>query len=258
LRFVDILTDHPYLVTIIWVIVIVAVATALERLSTRWLRGFIKRTEMPPHVGNGLVLTGRLIILIGAAVALLYVGGVPPDILVSLSALSGAAIGFASTRTIGNLIAGLFILVTRPFRVGDYVRIDGVEGVVQEITLNYAKILTQTNTVISMSTLRILDRDITNFRFKGEEAKLFCYGIPFGFDLSVPTERIHRLLGDVADRYAEKMPKRAEYQQIRLTEFARQYMFYIYVKNPKDIFVLQTQIVEEVTKAYDEMKQSKR
>jgi len=257
---VDIFAENPYLITIIWVAVIVSAATILERLLSRWLRRIIKRTEMPPHVGNGLVLTGRVIILVGAVVALLDVGGVPPDILVSLSALGGAAIGFASTRTIGNFMAGLFLLGTRPFRVGDYVRIDGVEGVVQELTLNYAKILTQTDTVTLISTLRILDRDITNFRFKGEDAKarLYRYGIPFGFDLSVPMEKIHQLLNDVVERYAEKMPKRAEIQQIRLTEFARQYMFYIYVKNPKDIFVLQPQIVEEITRAYDDLKQPKR
>ncbi|MEM3673452.1 MAG: mechanosensitive ion channel [Candidatus Bathyarchaeia archaeon] len=128
--------------TAVWLVVIAAVAVILERIITRWLRGLIKKTEMPPDVGNGLILTGRLIILVGVAVALLRVGGVSSEMLISFSALGGAAVGFASTRTIGNLIAGLFIWVTRPFRVGDYVRIDNVEGIVQEITLNYAKILT--------------------------------------------------------------------------------------------------------------------
>jgi len=135
--FLDIFVENPYLITMIWVIVIATVAAVIERIITRWLRKIIKRTEMPPEVGNGLILTGRLVILVGAVVALLYVGGVPADILVSLSALGGAAVGFASIRTIGNFIAGLFLLVTRPFRVGDYVRIDGAEGIVQEITFFY-------------------------------------------------------------------------------------------------------------------------
>lgn len=66
--------------------------------------------RMPPEVGNELIFTGRLIILVGAVVALLHVGGVPADILVSFLTLGGAIVGFASTRTIGNLIAGLFLL----------------------------------------------------------------------------------------------------------------------------------------------------
>ncbi len=241
-------------VTAVWLVVIAVVAVILERLITRWLRRFIKRTGMPPDVGNGLILTGRLIILVGAVVALLRVGGVPSEMLISFSALGGAAVGFASTRTIGNLIAGLFIWVTRPFRVGDYVRIDGVEGIVQEITLNYAKILTPSNNVVSISTQRILDRDITNFRFRGEESNLFCYGLELTFDYSLSTEKLEALLNKVIERYAEKLPKRPEFLQSRLTSFARHYMFYIYVEDPKDIFVLQPQILKEITQELEKAK----
>ena len=238
----------------IWVIIIAAIAVAIERLLTRWLKKFIKRTEMPPEVGNGLVLTGRLIILVGAVVALLGVGGVPSDILVSLSALGGAAVGFASTRTIGNFIAGLFLLITRPFRVGDYVRIDGIEGIVQEISLNYAKILTPTNNMVSISTQRILDRDITNYRYKGEESNLFCYGFELTFDHALSTEKVEEMLDSVIERYAEKLPRKPEYQSSRLTSFARSYMFYIYVEDPRDIFVLQPQLVREIIQAWEKAK----
>ena len=238
----------------IWVIIIAAVSVAIERLLTRWLKKFIKRTEMPPEVGNGLVLTGRLIILVGAVVALLGVGGVPSDILVSLSALGGAAVGFASTRTIGNFIAGLFLLITRPFRVGDYVRIDGIEGIVQEISLNYAKILTPTNNMVSISTQRILDRDITNYRYKGEESNLFCYGFELTFDHALSTEKVENMLDSVIERYAEKLPRKPEYQSSRLTSFARYYIFYIYVEDPRDIFVLQPQLVREIIQAWEKAK----
>jgi small conductance mechanosensitive channel len=252
--FLDVFAENPYIITIIWVIIIAAVAAVVERLITRWLRKIAKRTEMPPEVGNGLILTGRLVILVGAVVALLHVGGVPADILVSFSALGGAAVGFASTRTIGNVIAGLFLLVTRPFRVGDYVRIDGVEGIVQEITLNYAKILTPSNTMVSISTQRILDRDLTNYRLMGEKSNLFCYGFELTFDHRLLTEKLEELLNSVIERYAEKLPRKPEYQLTKLTSFARHYMFYFYVEDPRDLFVLQPQLVKEITQALDKTK----
>lgn len=252
--FFDMFAENPYLITIIWVIIIAIVATTVERLITRWLRKFVKRTEVPPEVSNGLILTERLIILVGAVVALLHVGGVSADILVSFSALGGAAVGFASTRTIGNFIAGLFLLVTRPFRVGDYVRIDGIEGIVQEITLNYAKVLTPSNTMVSISTQRILDRDVTNYRLMGEKSNLFCYGFELTFDHRLPTEKLEELLNSVIERYAEKLPRKPEYQLTKLTSFARHYMFYFYVEDPRDIFVIQPQIVREITQAWDQTK----
>lgn len=250
----EIFAEHPYLITIMWVVVIAAVAAVLERLFTRWLRRFIKRTEMQPDVGNGLILTARLLTLIGAIVALLNVGGVSADILVSFSALGGAAVGFASTRTVGNFIAGLYLLVTRPFRVGDYVRIDGIEGIVKEISINYAKILTPANTMVSISTQRILDKEITNYRVMEERAKVFCYGFELGFDHSLPTEKLEEVLDGVIERYAEKLPKKPEYQLTRLTRLERNYIFYIYAEDPRDIFILQPRLLTEITRAWDEAK----
>jgi len=252
--FLDMFAENPYLITIIWVIIVATVAAVVERLVTGWLRRFVKRTEMPSEVSNGLILTGRLIILVGAVVTLLHVGGVPADILVSFSALGGAAVGFASTRTIGNFIAGLFLLVTRPFRVGDYVRIDGIEGIVQEITLNYAKILTPSNTMVSISTQRILDRDLMNYRLMGEKSNLFCYGFELTFDHRLPTEKLEELFDSVIEHYAEKLPRKPEYQPTKLTSLARHYMFYFYVEDPRDIFVLQPQLVKEITQTWDKTK----
>jgi len=246
----EIFTQYPYLRTTIWIIIIAATATTIERLTTRWLKKVIQRAKMPPSVGNGLILTGRLVILAGAIIALLHLGGVPPEIIVSFSALGGAAIGFASTRTIGNFIAGIFLLLTHPFRVGDYIRIDGTEGIVQEVSLNYTKILTPQNTIVSISMQRILDRDMTNFRIS-EESKLIGYGFEITFSSALTTEKIEETLDNVIQRYEEKLPKKPEYQPTRLTNFARHYMLYIYVEDPKDIFALQPQIIKEITQAVD-------
>ena len=250
----EIFAEYPYLITIIWLLIIGIAAAIIERLVTRWLKRLTEKTEWPPDVENGLILMARLIILVGALIAILHVGGVPTDILVSLSALGGAAIGFASTRTVGNLIAGFYLLIARPFHVGDYVKIDGTEGVVQEITINYAKILTPTNTVVSISTQRILDKEITNYRFKGEESNLYCYGFELSFDHSLPTEKLEELLDKVIGRYAEMLPKKPEYQATKLTRLDRSYIFYIYVEDPKDIFILQPKIMREIIQAWDKAK----
>jgi len=247
----EIFNQYPYITSVIWLIVVAVVATILERLATRWLRRFIRRAQIPPDVGNGLILTARLLILTGAVIAILHIGGVPSDIIVSFSALGGAAVGFASQRTIGNLIAGLYLLVARPFRVGDYIRLDGIEGIVQEITINYAKILTPNNNVVSISTQRILDREITNYRFTEDEMKLYCYSFELNFDHSLPTEKLEKLLDKVIERYAEALPRKPEYHVSKLTRLDRNYMFYIYVEDPKDVFTLYPKILKEIMQAWD-------
>lgn len=86
--------------------------------------------------------------VVRGAVAILQVFGWGADWLISVSALGGAAIGFASTQTLGNFLAGIYLMVSRPFMVNDYVRIGDVEGEVREITVNYTKIYTPTFNIL--------------------------------------------------------------------------------------------------------------
>jgi small-conductance mechanosensitive channel len=237
--------------TIIGIIIIAAVAIALERLLTTYLSHFAKRVKIEPSTANNLVLTFRILILIGAVLAISRVGGLQPEWIISFSAIGGAALGFASTKTVGNFIAGLFLLAARPFKVGDYVRIGTVEGIVQEITINYTKVLTIGNNTVSVSNLQVLDRDITNFYKSEGQLDIYCYTFEIGFDHSVSTEKIAQKFGEVFERYTHTLPKKPSYMLTRSSAFERVYIVYLYVEHPEDIFTLRPQIAEEVFKRWD-------
>ncbi|MDH5770472.1 MAG: mechanosensitive ion channel family protein [Candidatus Bathyarchaeota archaeon] len=250
----DLFSNIPHLITLIQVAVVVVVAIVLERVLTRYVRRFVKGRELPPDVGNGLGLVFRLFILVGALIALLAIGGVPPELLVSLSALGGAAVGFASSRTIGNFISGLFVLILRPFRVHDYVRIGNVEGIVEEITINYTKIRTPSNTTVLISNQRTLDQDIINYRCEESRPPLYCYGIELTFDYSIPINKLEKTFDDVIQKYTEKLPRKPWYAMSKITSFARHYMFYLYVESPEDIFNLPSVFVKDLTETWEKAK----
>jgi len=250
----ELFSNIPYLITLIWVMVVAVVALIWERVSTRYVRQFVRSRELPPDVGNGLVLFFRLLIFVGALMALLAIGGFPSELLVSFSALGGAAVGFASSRTIGNFIAGLFVLFLRPFRVRDYVRIGNVEGIVEEITINYTKIRTQSNTTVLISNQRTLDQDIINYRCEESGPPLYCYGVELTFDHSISTDRLEKLFDGVIEKYTERLPKKPQYGILRITNIARHYMFYLYVESPEDIFTLPSIFVKDLTEAWEKAK----
>ena len=238
--------------TIMGLIIIAVVAIALERLFTRYLSRFAKRAKLEPSAANNLVLTFRILILIGAVLVIGRVGGLQPEWIVSISAIGGAALGFASTKTLGNFIAGLFLLAARPFKVGDYVRIGTVEGVVQEITINYTKMLTIGNNTVSISTLQILDRDITNYMYQSRKNfSLHCYTFEIGFDHSVSAEKIAEIFKEVFERHRHTLPKDPSYMLSRSSALDRVYVVYLYVEHPEDIFTLRPQIAEEVFNRWD-------
>jgi len=237
--------------TIIGIIIIAVVAIALERLFTTYLSRFAKRVKLEPSTANNLVLTFRILILIGAVLAISRVGGLQPEWILSFSAIGGAALGFASQKTIGNFVAGLLLLASRPFKVGDYVRIGTVEGIIQEITINYTKVLTIGNNTVSVSNLQILDRDITNFHRSEGKLDLHCYTFEIGFDHSVSTEKIAQIFDEVFERHMHTLPRKPSYVLTRSGAFERVYTVYLYVEHPEDVFVLRPQIAEEVFKRWD-------
>ena len=214
---------------------------------------FAKRTKLEPNVANNLSLTFRILVLIGAVAAISRVGGFSADWIVSISAIGAAAVGFASQKTIGNFVAGIFLMAARPYRVGNYVRIGTVEGIVSEITINYTKILTSANNIVSISNLQILDRDITNFLYETSRDKdLYCYTFEVGFDHTIPAVKIVELFKEVFEKYVKELPTTPGYILTRSTAIERVYTIYLYVTNPKQIFALRPKIAEDVFQRWDE------
>jgi len=235
------------------ILLIAVIAVTVERVITRYLYGFAKRTKLEPNTANNLALTFRILILIAAVIALSRIGGLPSEWLVSISALSGAALGFASQKTIGNFIAGLYLLAARPFKVGDYVKVGTVEGIAKEITLNYAKILTAGNNTVSISNLQLLDRDITNYLYEStEKGNLYCYTFEIAFDHLVPTEKIREIFDSAFENYSRILPKKPFYVLTRTTAAERVYTIYFYVEQAEAIFTVRPQIADEVFKRWDE------
>ncbi len=89
------------------------------------------------HANLALVL-GRLteggLMLLGVLVALVIaVPSFQPAQLIQILGISGVAIGFAFRDILQNFLAGILILLTEPFRIGDQIIVNNFEGTVEEI-----------------------------------------------------------------------------------------------------------------------------
>jgi small conductance mechanosensitive channel len=63
-----------------------------------------------------------------------------PIIAASIGTITGIVIGFASQNVIGNLISGLYLAITRPFRIGDKATVFGNTGIIFDIGLLYTRL----------------------------------------------------------------------------------------------------------------------
>jgi small conductance mechanosensitive channel len=113
-------------------------------IGIAWLISYIARRQVEPLLSrrsfgrNGALLVGRLISVaafIGAFIAILAnLGANMTGLLTFLSAFT-VAVGLAIQDVLKNFFSGIFLLVERPFRVGDRIKIRDVEGEIQGIDI---------------------------------------------------------------------------------------------------------------------------
>jgi len=87
-----------------------------------------------PHPTAAAVRSIMMIVGIGALLAAIAGGVAGGAAGVALGGFLGIVIGFASQQVLGQAVAGLFLLIARPFKIGDYVIIAGEQGTVEEVS----------------------------------------------------------------------------------------------------------------------------
>jgi len=116
-------------------VLILVVGLAVSRWISRWLAGTLHRRDLEPPIR--LLLT-RLVwlgcITLFLIVALQNLGVELLPLIAGLSVV-GAGVALATQGVLSNLVAGLTIIFAKPFRVGEYIAISGVEGVVETVSL---------------------------------------------------------------------------------------------------------------------------
>jgi small-conductance mechanosensitive channel len=114
----------------------------------------------------GLVMAaGQVGINIGAALAGIGVVGV--------------AVGFAAQETLADMIAGFLIFWDRPFKIGDYITVEGLYGEVTTITMRTTRLRSQENTYVVLPNRQIAGNLLVNHSMYGETRVNVPVGIAY-------------------------------------------------------------------------------
>jgi len=99
--------------------------------------------------------------------------------------VGGIAIAFAAKESLENLLASFMVMIDKPFTIGDWVKIDGVEGNVEKVGFRSTRIRTFDKSVISIPNRQLIDNSLENFSERGMRRVVFSVGAIYG--LSVAT-----------------------------------------------------------------------
>ena len=277
-QYADIVALIPFLL-ILYVIYLIVMRSI--KLSFR-------RAGMPPEAITSVRLMVRLLFFaVGLSSVLAATTIFSGTAVITGGAIFGTAIGLAFSKSLSNLVSGLYMLAARPFRVGDYVRIGDTEGIVNDITLNYTRLLLPDLTKKAVPNSKVIDSEVTNFRIRvddlmydrgleqerkehhpkskfkhafvelkdlatGTEVYRYTFDVPVHKDYSYV--KILQYFDKVGAKYSEKFIEPPEIMFWAYNNFGNVYRIAYIVTDPKDILSVGANFQTEIAGYHEAMK----
>lgn len=172
--------------------------------------------------------------------------GIDTSSLLAILSVAGLAVSLAIQDSLSNLASGIVILVSKPFKVGDYVTAGGFSGTVQEIGITHTRLATTDNQIILVPNSAITAAAVTNF----STAEIRRLDLVFSASYDAPAETVKEALAEAVD-----IPQVMKDQPvfIRLSKYgdsAIEYTVRVWVRN-SDYWTAYFDIMERVKPCFD-------
>ncbi len=149
----------------------------------------------PPHVAEGLAVEfgplvsklGKVFIFLVAAIAIMNRLGINAASLVVSLGVGSLAVGLAAQDTLANMFAGFTLLLDRPFRIGDHIRLaSGESGDVQTIGMRATRIKTGDDTILVVPNSVLVKERLVNLSKPSRNLTARVeVGVAYGTDLAL-------------------------------------------------------------------------
>ena len=171
----------------------------LARLAARLTRNAVKKGRGDPLVAGFIGSLVRAVVLMVAAVSAVAQLQINVNSLVAALGAAGLTASFALQGSLSNLVSGMQIIFTKPFKMGDYLAFGGYEGTVKRIEILYTILATFDNKEVILPNSRVTGDVVVNFSTNGTRRLDLSYGVAYSADLQKAKGVLARL--------AEKDPR---------------------------------------------------
>jgi small-conductance mechanosensitive channel len=214
-----IVRTHPLMIQGVHVAMIMTVVWLIERAASV----IFGSTAIPESMGRStrtLLLTiARAVLLAIGLLMVLDTIGVPITPILASLGVGSVAVALALQDTLSNFFGGLYILVDRPVRIGDFVKIDEVEGQVERIGWRSTWIRTLANDTYIVPNAKAASAQLKNYDLPNSMTALVVgCGVAYGSDLSKVEQIAVEVATEVGSRVQGADP--TFQSALRFTSFA--------------------------------------
>ena len=159
------------------------------------LEKIISKIKIDPMLAGFLLNIIKTLLFIFVVLAALSNLGIETTSFVAVLGAVGLAIGMSFKDTFGNIGAGVLIIFFRPFKLGDFIEINGVSGRAGEINLFSTLIHTSDNRTIIMPNSQVIANRIINYSLQEFRRVDLVFGIEYSEDI----KKVRELIIQTAD-----------------------------------------------------------
>lgn len=109
--------------------------------------------------------------------------------------IGGIAIAFAAKESLENLLASFMVMLDKPFAIGDWIKIDNVEGTIEKVGFRSSRIRSFDRSLIILPNRKLIEGSLENLSERGTRRVKFTIGAVYG----ISKENLRQIIKEVRD-----------------------------------------------------------
>ena len=175
-------------------ILILVIGLLAIRIVTRIVNKALSKSKLE-KAAHGLIKSLiRVVLLLMVGLTAASSLGIDITGVIALASVLTLAVSLSVQNALTNVIGGITLLYTKPFKSGDYVQIAAESGTVKEIGMSYTKLQTSDNKIIYIPNSAVVSADIVNYTVSGTRR----VEITVSASYDAPTQNVIRALYEAA------------------------------------------------------------
>lgn len=181
---------------IVFAVVVLIVGIIITKLVLFGLSKGLSKTKLDLTVTKFTSQVVKIVLYMLLLTIVLSLLGIPSTSIVTVIGTAGVAIGLALQDSLSNVAGGFLLMINKPFKIGDYIISNGVEGTVSQISILYTRLDSLTNQAIFIPNGMAVNATIVNNNGNETRRLEMLFSISYNDDYDKAKSIIEGLLNE--------------------------------------------------------------
>ncbi len=235
--------------SLLWALIFIVVGTiAVRKILLPMIEKVLVRGKTDELLRRFILSFASVALYVVLVIMVMSCLNIDTTSIITVLGSCGVTIGLALQNTLANVAGGIFVLFSKPFVIGDYIDVAGVEGTVSDISILHTKLNTVDNKATYIPNNQMATNRLTNHSREHNRRLDLTFMLSYGADHRVAMEVLHQLCAQHPAVLSDPAPV------IRVGELAMNsvnLICQVWVSN-EDYWDTKYDLLEQVKLAFDE------